>query len=91
MNDNPLIGLQTVWTVIADFTDEMKGLAFSIGGDMDIDGGLLSIVDDELGHSYLRLLPPAESDSVAVGIVASFALMMEGVCGGFTSQRNVHR
>jgi hypothetical protein len=54
--------------VIADFADEVEGLAGGIGGDANADNDIPGIVNSQLGCSYLRLLPPMEMHGMAVGV-----------------------
>ena len=54
--------------MVGGFADEVKGLAYSISWDADVDDDIPGIVDGQLGRSNLGLLPPMEMEGMVVGV-----------------------
>ena len=67
------------WAVVMDFTDDMNGGIASIGRNMDCSYGLVRMFDGYFRRTYLRLLPPKEGQTVAVGVFRLGSIKTNGV------------
>ena len=64
-----------------NLADEVDGVAGGIGRDADGDNGSRSIVDGGRRAANLRLLPPEESEGVAVRVARPRSIETDGSAG----------
>ena len=79
VHDNPSVRDEMKWAVVMDFTDDMNGGIASIGRNMDCSYGLVRMFDGYFRRTNLRLLPPKEGQTVAVGVFRLGSIKTNGV------------
>ena len=58
-------------TIVVDLADEVDGVAFRDGGNVDGGYRLVRLVNRHLRCAYLRLLPPKEAEGLTIDSMSS--------------------